>query len=86
MSLDEPDIRLLDGVTFALLCMDAGDPATWGRVSRNAPFPCGSGRRYSTAMAGSDACPLPCWGTVRLAAQFRLRPEEGLRSGLTDLH
>ena len=46
MSLDEPDIRLLDGVTFAFLCMDAGDPATWGRVSRNAPFTCGSGRRY----------------------------------------
>ncbi|MEN3974326.1 preprotein translocase subunit SecA [Emcibacter sp. SYSU 3D8] len=25
---------------------DAGDPTTWGRVSRNAPCPCGSGKKY----------------------------------------
>jgi preprotein translocase subunit SecA len=25
---------------------DANDPATWGRVPRNAPCPCGSGRKY----------------------------------------
>jgi preprotein translocase subunit SecA len=25
---------------------DPNDPATWGRVSRNAPCPCGSGRKY----------------------------------------
>ncbi len=25
---------------------DAKDPATWGRVSRNAPCPCGSGKKY----------------------------------------
>jgi preprotein translocase subunit SecA len=25
---------------------DPGDPATWGRVARNAPCPCGSGRKY----------------------------------------
>ena len=25
---------------------DAGDSATWGRVPRNAPCPCGSGRKY----------------------------------------
>ena len=24
----------------------AGDPATWGKVARNAPCPCGSGRKY----------------------------------------
>ncbi|HLK71944.1 MAG TPA: SEC-C metal-binding domain-containing protein, partial [Steroidobacteraceae bacterium] len=23
-----------------------GDPASWGRVSRNAPCPCGSGKKY----------------------------------------
>jgi preprotein translocase subunit SecA len=26
--------------------VDPGDPATWGRVSRNAPCPCGSGKKY----------------------------------------
>jgi preprotein translocase subunit SecA len=26
--------------------VDPADPATWGRVSRNAPCPCGSGRKY----------------------------------------
>jgi preprotein translocase subunit SecA len=25
---------------------DPQDPATWGRVSRNEPCPCGSGRKY----------------------------------------
>ncbi|MFN3868260.1 MAG: SEC-C metal-binding domain-containing protein [Hyphomicrobiaceae bacterium] len=25
---------------------DPGDPSTWGRVSRNAPCPCGSGKKY----------------------------------------
>jgi preprotein translocase subunit SecA len=25
---------------------DPGDPSTWGRVSRNEPCPCGSGRKY----------------------------------------
>ena len=25
---------------------DANDPSTWGKVSRNAPCPCGSGRKY----------------------------------------
>jgi preprotein translocase subunit SecA len=24
----------------------AADPATWGKVSRNAPCPCGSGKKY----------------------------------------
>ena len=26
--------------------IDPNDPATWGRVSRNAPCPCNSGRKY----------------------------------------
>jgi preprotein translocase subunit SecA len=26
--------------------LDPNDPSTWGRVSRNAPCPCGSGRKY----------------------------------------
>jgi preprotein translocase subunit SecA len=25
---------------------DRGDPATWGRVARNAPCPCGSGKKF----------------------------------------
>src|SRR5690606_38827788 len=25
---------------------DAGDPATWGKVQRNAPCPCGSGKKF----------------------------------------
>ena len=26
--------------------VDKNDPATWGKVSRNAPCPCGSGKKY----------------------------------------
>ena len=26
--------------------VDPNDPATWGKVSRNASCPCGSGRKY----------------------------------------
>jgi preprotein translocase subunit SecA len=26
--------------------IDSGDPATWGKVPRNAPCPCGSGKKY----------------------------------------
>ena len=25
---------------------DPNDPTTWGKVSRNAPCPCGSGKKY----------------------------------------
>ncbi len=28
--------------------IDPNDPSTWGRVSRNAPCPCGSGQKYKT--------------------------------------
>ena len=30
----------------AATTLDPDDPTTWGRVSRNAPCPCGSGRKY----------------------------------------
>ena len=30
----------------AAASMDPKDPSTWGRVSRNAPCPCGSGKKY----------------------------------------
>jgi len=30
----------------AAATLDPNDPTTWGRVSRNAPCPCGSGRKY----------------------------------------
>ncbi len=26
--------------------IDPNDPATWGKVPRNAPCPCGSGKKY----------------------------------------
>jgi len=30
----------------AAATMDPNDPATWGRISRNAPCPCGTGKKY----------------------------------------
>ena len=33
-------------VRRAATTLDPGDPTTWGRVPRNAPCPCGSGRKY----------------------------------------
>ena len=30
----------------ASAALDPNDPATWGKVSRNAPCPCGSGKKY----------------------------------------
>ncbi|HWL71056.1 MAG TPA: preprotein translocase subunit SecA [Geminicoccus sp.] len=30
----------------ASLAIDPDDPSTWGRISRNAPCPCGSGKKY----------------------------------------
>jgi preprotein translocase subunit SecA len=30
----------------AATAVDPLDPATWGKVSRNAPCPCGSGKKY----------------------------------------
>ena len=30
----------------AATAVDPADPSTWGRVSRNAPCPCGSGKKY----------------------------------------
>jgi len=34
--------------------LDAGDPSTWGRVSRNAPCPCGSGKKYKHCHGASQ--------------------------------
>ena len=28
------------------VALDPNDPSTWGKVPRNAPCPCGSGRKY----------------------------------------
>ena len=30
----------------ALVAFDANDPTTWGGTQRNAPCPCGSGKKY----------------------------------------
>ena len=30
----------------AASAMNPDDPSTWGKVPRNAPCPCGSGRKY----------------------------------------
>ena len=30
----------------AAAAKDPNDPATWGKVSRNAPCPCGSGKKF----------------------------------------
>ena len=44
----EGGVAVLAPVTTrqAAATVDPNDPATWGRVSRNAPCPCGSGRKY----------------------------------------
>jgi len=34
--------------------LDPSDPATWGRVARNAPCPCGSGKKYKHCHGKSD--------------------------------
>ena len=34
------------GTAAAAAAMDGGDSAGWGKVSRNAPCPCGSGKKY----------------------------------------
>ncbi len=34
------------GATAAALEIDPQDPATWGKVPRNAPCPCGTGKKY----------------------------------------
>ncbi|KAB2943946.1 MAG: preprotein translocase subunit SecA [Hyphomicrobium sp.] len=34
--------------------LDPSDPATWGRVARNAPCPCGSGKKYKHCHGRAD--------------------------------
>ena len=68
----------------AAATVDPRRPGARCRATRPAPAdPAGI---TSTATAGSDACRPSSWGSVRLAAQFRLRPEKGLGSGLNSLH
>ncbi len=38
--------RLAAGAGFAATQVDPQNPATWGKVQRNAPCPCGSGKKY----------------------------------------
>jgi preprotein translocase subunit SecA len=42
----EPTERRAPIVNAAALAIDPKDPATWGKVSRNAPCPCGTGKKY----------------------------------------
>ena len=50
---DANDVLPHDGATAMdgqgdtqTLALDGDDPSTWGRVGRNAPCPCGSGKKY----------------------------------------
>ncbi|WP_407049576.1 preprotein translocase subunit SecA [Methyloraptor flagellatus] len=38
--------QLGDGDQMVAEAIDPNDPTTWGKVSRNAPCPCGSGKKY----------------------------------------
>jgi preprotein translocase subunit SecA len=42
----EPEKRAPVQVRKGDAGVDPKDPTTWGRVSRNAPCPCGSGKKY----------------------------------------
>ncbi len=46
MTMPEPDKRAPLQVRRAEPQVDPKDPATWGRVSRNATCPCGSGKKF----------------------------------------
>jgi preprotein translocase subunit SecA len=39
-------LLLLDSRNKAVAALDPRNPATWGKVSRNEPCPCGSGKKY----------------------------------------
>jgi preprotein translocase subunit SecA len=41
-----PDARALPRTVSAGAPLDPRDPTTWGKVQRNAPCPCGSGKKY----------------------------------------
>jgi preprotein translocase subunit SecA len=38
--------RMRRGGAAAAAAVDPADPSTWARTSRNAPCPCGSGKKY----------------------------------------
>jgi preprotein translocase subunit SecA len=40
---DDQELRTIRGYDGPV---DPNDPATWGKVQRNAPCPCGSGRKF----------------------------------------
>ena len=42
----EDEMALREAEAMARLPVDPNNPATWGRTQRNAPCPCGSGRKY----------------------------------------
>jgi len=41
-----PEERRAPVTKLAAVALDPSDPSTWGKVSRNAPCPCGSGKKY----------------------------------------
>jgi preprotein translocase subunit SecA len=41
-----PDRRMPLQTRKSTSALDPKDPATWGKVARNAPCPCGSGKKY----------------------------------------
>ena len=44
--IEGPRQAAAEGGTIRHAKFDAGDPATWTKIGRNAPCPCGSGRKY----------------------------------------
>ena len=41
-----PPQAVVSGARGPKAPVDPNDPATWGKVRRNAPCPCGSGKKY----------------------------------------
>ena len=39
-------VRERRGQAMPAKAVDANDPSSWGKVSRNAPCPCGSGKKF----------------------------------------
>ncbi|MCW5723419.1 MAG: preprotein translocase subunit SecA [Maricaulaceae bacterium] len=45
------------GAAMRLAGLDPNDPSTWGKIQRNAPCPCGSGRKYKHCHGAVDTAP-----------------------------
>ena len=41
-----PEAEKTEPFRYAKTAVDPNDPKTWGKVSRNDPCPCGSGKKY----------------------------------------